>query len=164
MNFKRYAIYYLPEPGPLAAFGAAWLGWDAASGQDMAHPRIDGLPLPVEHITDTPRKYGLHATIKPPFRLAPGTTENALNDALAAFCADQPPVTLDGLDLAQAWPLSGLAPGRGRNRAQRPGHKRGAHPRCLSRAPERDRTDPPPRRDPQPRNRTHCCCNGDTPM
>ncbi|MBU3261643.1 DUF1045 domain-containing protein [Roseovarius sp. PS-C2] len=110
MIFKRYAIYYLPEPGPLAEFGAAWLGWDAASGQDMAHPRIDGLPLPAEQITDTPRKYGLHATIKPPFRLAPGTTENALNDALAAFCADQPAVTLDGLELAQLGRFLALRP------------------------------------------------------
>ncbi len=110
MNFKRYAIYYLPEPGPLADFGAAWLGWDAATGQDMAHPCIDGLPLPVEQITYTPRKYGLHATIKPPFRLAPGTTENALNDALAALCADQPAVTLDGLDLAQLGRFLALRP------------------------------------------------------
>ncbi|HDR28083.1 MAG TPA: phosphonate metabolism protein, partial [Rhodovulum sp.] len=31
-GYKRYAIYFAPEPGPLAEFGAAWLGWDPLAG------------------------------------------------------------------------------------------------------------------------------------
>ena len=110
MDYTRHAIYYAPEPGPLATFGARWLGWDAEAGAPLAHPTVPDLPQPVGKITETPRKYGLHGTIKPPFRLAPGTTENALNDALAAFCADQPAVTLDGLDLAQLGRFLALRP------------------------------------------------------
>ena len=28
MSFGRYAVFVTPPPGPLADFGAAWLGWD----------------------------------------------------------------------------------------------------------------------------------------
>ena len=76
--FTRFAVYYAPEPGPLADFGAAWLGWDATAGSARAHPDIAGLPRPVAEITQTPRKYGFHGTVKPPFRLAPGSTPEAL--------------------------------------------------------------------------------------
>lgn len=101
MQFRRYGIYYTPRPGALAEFGAAWLGWDVASGTQVPHPSIDGLPLPVEDITATPRKYGLHGTIKPPFFLANGTNETELSDAFATLCASLQPITLDGLKLTR---------------------------------------------------------------
>ena len=110
MMFSRYAIYHVPGDGPLATFGAALLGWDASKGKTVPHPDIAGLPQPVDRITETPRKYGLHATIKPPFRLAPGTSEAALNDALAAFCTGQPPIRLDGLEVAQLGRFLALRP------------------------------------------------------
>ncbi|MEO0371650.1 MAG: DUF1045 domain-containing protein [Pseudomonadota bacterium] len=81
MGYRRYAVYYVPPPGPFAAFGAAWLGWDLERGT-VAHPDMPSLPLPVEDITATPRKYGFHATLKPPFRLADGRTEGELMDAV----------------------------------------------------------------------------------
>lgn len=96
MEFTRYAVYFTPPPGPLADFGAAWLGWDAAAGRHVPHPEIAGLPAPVSGLTAAPRRYGLHATIVPPFRLAPGQSEAALRDALAAFCATRPAVLLPG--------------------------------------------------------------------
>ena len=110
MTFTRYAIYHMPAPGPLAAFGAAWLGWDAVTGQPVPHPAIGDLPLSIDQITETPRKYGLHATIKPPFRLSHGTAEADLNSALAEFCASQPTVTLEGLELAQLGRFLALRP------------------------------------------------------
>lgn len=110
MTFTRFAIYHMPAPGPFAAFGAAWLGWDAVTGQPAQHPVITGLPRSIDQITETPRKYGLHATIKPPFRLCADTTEADLNNALAAFCADQPPVILDELELAQLGRFLALRP------------------------------------------------------
>src|SRR5680860_502518 len=95
--FCRYAIYYTPAPGPLAQFGAAWLGHDIASGTPMAHSQgIEGLPAPIAELSKAPRRYGFHATIKPPFRLSPGASQEALIRAVEQFCADQPPVTLDG--------------------------------------------------------------------
>ncbi|WP_261385884.1 DUF1045 domain-containing protein [Tateyamaria omphalii] len=107
--FKRYAVYYTPEAGtPLATFGAAWLGWDSATGRAMSHP--DVTDLDISGITDTPRKYGFHGTIKPPFRLAQGQSAQTLQDALAALCANAAPVTLDGLDLARLGRFLALVP------------------------------------------------------
>jgi hypothetical protein len=94
MPFTRYAIYFTPAPGPLAAFGASWLGWDPVHGAPCAHPAMD---LPLVEITATPRKYGLHATMKPPFRLAPGQSEEALAEALGTFCAGRAPGALNTL-------------------------------------------------------------------
>ncbi len=85
-EFKRVAIYVVPT-GPLYALGAAWLGWDSVQGQTIAHPDVHGLPEPVEALTETPRKYGFHGTMKPPFRLAAGTDLDALDAACATFCA-----------------------------------------------------------------------------
>lgn len=107
MPFTRYAIYFTPVPGPLAAFGASWLGWDPVRGAPCPHPALD---LPLSEITATPRKYGLHATMKPPFRLAPGATEAALAEAFAAFCGTHAPVPLDALALARLGRFLALRP------------------------------------------------------
>ncbi len=99
--YRRYAIYYTPPPGPLARFGAEWLGWDIDAGTVPARrAAIPGLPAPLEILTEAPRRYGFHATIKPPFRLSPGQSEAALNAALCAFCAEEAPVLLSGLQPA----------------------------------------------------------------
>jgi len=37
-------------------------------------------------ITDRPRKYGFHATVKPPFSLASHSSQGELQDAFHAFC------------------------------------------------------------------------------
>ncbi|MFN6976594.1 MAG: DUF1045 domain-containing protein [Gemmobacter sp.] len=107
-DFRRYAIYWRPAPGPLADFGAAWIGWDPGAGVEVAHPDLPGLPLPVADITATPRKYGLHATIKPPFRLAEGQSAAALDAALRAFCAARAPAAAAGLRLAPVGPWLAL--------------------------------------------------------
>ncbi|MFT4150296.1 MAG: DUF1045 domain-containing protein [Paracoccaceae bacterium] len=93
---KRYAVYYAPPAGEFAARAAAWLGWDAAAGREVAPP---DLGLPAAGITRDPRKYGFHGTVKPPFRLATGQSADALNQAMAGLCADLPPVSLPGLRL-----------------------------------------------------------------
>lgn len=98
-NFKRFAVYYAPEPGPLADFGAHWLGWDMVAGTHVPHPKIEGLD--VAALTDTPRKYGLHGTVKPPFRLAPGRSLDDLAAGLDAICSRMAPITLDGLELTR---------------------------------------------------------------
>lgn len=101
MQFSRYAIYVTPPPGPFATFGAAWLGWDADSGEEPVRADVPNLPLARAAITEAPGNYGFHATIKPPFRLAVGRSEAELRDALVAFCARHAPVVLDGLELAR---------------------------------------------------------------
>ncbi|MEO1421869.1 MAG: DUF1045 domain-containing protein [Pseudomonadota bacterium] len=105
--FDRYAVYFTPG-GDLARVGAAWLGWDLSTGATVPHPDVPGID--VEAATRTPRKYGLHATIKPPFRLAEGRTAEGLAKDLEAFCSAQPPVTLEGLALSRLGRFLALLP------------------------------------------------------
>lgn len=94
--FQRYAVYYTPEGG-LAECGAAWLGWDLARGVTVKHPEIAGLDA--EALTQTPRRYGFHGTIKPPFFLAQGTSAETLGQELDALCRRLSPATLEGLQV-----------------------------------------------------------------
>ncbi|ERF83788.1 DUF1045 domain-containing protein [Bradyrhizobium viridifuturi] len=80
----RYAIYYAPSPdSALHRFGSALLGYDAVSGDDLPFP--DGVTPDWREVTEDPRKYGFHATLKAPTALADGSNEAALLDACAAF-------------------------------------------------------------------------------
>jgi putative phosphonate metabolism protein len=96
----RVALYWAPEEAdPLHALGSAWLGRDAASGAALAQPALPGLDI--AEITADPRGYGLHATLKPPFRLAAGYA--AARDATAAVAAriapfELPPLAVFDLD------------------------------------------------------------------
>jgi len=82
--FERYAVFYTPA-GALAEFGAAWLGWDSAAGNWTAHEKLGDVD--VAKITATPRKYGLHGTLKAPFRLASEATQATLETAMKSFAA-----------------------------------------------------------------------------
>ena len=94
MNFSRYAIYYIPDL-PLFQIGSDWLGWNSQSGQETLLSADD------RHITDRPRKYGFHATVKPPFLLASHSTQGELQDAFHAFCATSSPATGGTLKIAR---------------------------------------------------------------
>lgn len=107
MTYSRYAIYYVPAPGPLMDFPASWLGWDVLTGTPVAHP---DLPLDVAAITATPRKYGFHGTVKPPFALAEGCSAGALAQAARYLCAGIAPVTLDALEVSRIGPFLALTP------------------------------------------------------
>lgn len=82
--FERYAIFYTPT-GPLAKFGAQWLGWDSAKGCAVPHAQITDIDAAA--ITQTPRKYGLHGTLKAPFHLADGCDLAGVQDAAMGFAA-----------------------------------------------------------------------------
>jgi len=110
MTYARFAVFVTPPPGPLADFGASWLGWDSAAGRVRAHPDCGALPRPVAEITRTPRKYGFHGTIKPPFRLAGGCDPAGLQAAFAAFCATEAPVEAGPLEVAEMGPFLALRP------------------------------------------------------
>jgi hypothetical protein len=86
VNFSRYAIYYIPDL-PLFQIGSDWLGWNSLTGQETT------LTANHHRITDRPRKYGFHATMKPPFSLASNSTQGELQDAFQAFCATVSPAT-----------------------------------------------------------------------
>ncbi|XIA62759.1 DUF1045 domain-containing protein [Bradyrhizobium sp. TZ2] len=88
-DYPRYAIYYVPAPGSgLDRFGAGLLGYDALTGEDLPFP--DGILRTASdwrELTGDPRKYGFHATLKPPMSLAPRRTEAELVSACEAFAA-----------------------------------------------------------------------------
>jgi putative phosphonate metabolism protein len=83
----RYAIYYAPESGSaLDRFGAHLLGYDAYGGEELPFPDHMAVAVPGwRELTQDPRKYGFHATLKAPISLASGRTEAELLAACATF-------------------------------------------------------------------------------
>jgi putative phosphonate metabolism protein len=112
MTYPRYAIYAAPE-GALWDAGSHWLGWDAARGAALPQPEVAGLPRPLAEITEAPRKYGFHATIKPPFRLHDGVTAEDLAWAVEALCLRLSPVVRSGLRLDRIGGFLALVPEAG---------------------------------------------------
>ncbi|MBX3573418.1 MAG: DUF1045 domain-containing protein [Mesorhizobium sp.] len=108
----RYAIYYTPpEQSELAKKAAAWLGRDAFTGEKSA-PVASG-PLSageVAYHTASARRYGFHATLKAPFRLAPGESEQGLAAAIDAFAASATPPVIARLALKQIDGFFALVP------------------------------------------------------
>lgn len=107
-EFQRYAIYYAPPEGPFATAGAAWLGWDTMAGCSITQPHFANLDLGA--ITKTPRKYGFHGTIKPPFALAQGHTFTDLSAAIDQLCKTLAPAQCDGLALHKIGRFLALVP------------------------------------------------------
>lgn len=102
----RYALYLAPAQ-PWWDVGSSWLGRCAATGQalerhDSADPRIDAW-------TRAPRLYGLHATLKPPFRLrdqvCPRDVDSAARALAGAFSAFDVPLRRRRLRGFMAWCL-----------------------------------------------------------
>ncbi|HTZ79762.1 MAG TPA: DUF1045 domain-containing protein [Stellaceae bacterium] len=103
----RYALYFAPRPETaLAQFGARWLGWDIERGEALETPETAGLPpdLHAAAIAE-PRHYGFHATLKAPFRLAEGATENDLVGLVGSFAASCMPLATAPLRFG---PLAGF--------------------------------------------------------
>ena len=90
--FYRYAVYYSPRRDePLAEFGRRWFGFDT----ETRAPTPDELrwPIPTGFLR-TPKRYGFHATLKAPFRLRAGRTEQALMEAVEGLAAEHAPLEL----------------------------------------------------------------------
>lgn len=110
----RYAIYWAPPArSALAEIGEAWLGRSAERDTVIEPPALPGFgAAELDAATAEPRRYGLHATLKPPFRLAQGRTAEALGRALDAFAGRTAPVTAPPLALKQIGRFLALVPGR----------------------------------------------------
>ncbi|HXH46959.1 MAG TPA: DUF1045 domain-containing protein [Bradyrhizobium sp.] len=93
-GFPRYAIYFAaPADSALSRFGAALLGYDAYTGDEVSFPEQALHVAPDwRDITKDPRNYGFHATLKAPMALAPGRTEGELAAACAAFAGTARPI------------------------------------------------------------------------
>jgi hypothetical protein len=83
----RYAIYFVPAAGsPLYRYGSSVLGYDCYTGDRVPPPdEIEMGFADWGQLTEQPRRYGFHATLKAPFRLLPDCPEERLVSALASF-------------------------------------------------------------------------------
>ena len=97
----RFGIYWTPPLGSaLWNLASALLGRDAATGLDLPRPELTGIdPARVAELTGQPGFYGLHATLKPPFRLKPGAEPDDLLRALAELCLSLTPFDLPALEV-----------------------------------------------------------------
>ncbi|PCI88389.1 MAG: phosphonate metabolism protein [Hyphomicrobiales bacterium] len=92
-KYKRYAIYFAPREGStLADFGANWLD--------------------VSHFVTKPRRYGFHATLKAPMRLAEGVDFKKLCEQVDILAQKRAPVSLGFLKLSQLSDFLALVPER----------------------------------------------------
>jgi putative phosphonate metabolism protein len=99
----RYAIYFTPPPeSPLTRLAASWLGRDPFSGNVLPPPAVSTLtPAEIAFHSAPPRRYGFHATLKAPFRLAADAPETSLIDAIDAFAAAAQPFSIPRLQVGQ---------------------------------------------------------------
>ena len=110
----RYALFFTPAPGSaLQRFGERWLEREPKDAAEL----LDGVvpPEDVARLTEAPRRYGFHATLKAPFELVPEASQAALEDALGVLGSEVtaiqgPPLRLSTLGPfaafrpAEAWP------------------------------------------------------------
>jgi hypothetical protein len=100
----RYAIYYAPEPGSaLHAFGESWFNGAAARGSRLDRAKVSAL-------TEGPRLYGFHGTLKPPFELGPTFSEAGLVAAARVFAKGVAPIEIPPLELAVIGKFIALSP------------------------------------------------------
>lgn len=109
----RYALYFSPDPASLlGGLAASWIGRDAQSGKPVLHPDLDGLGASeLASITGPARRYGFHATLKAPFRLAEGVREADLVAALEDFASRTVVFDIPSLVVGQLDGFIALIPG-----------------------------------------------------
>lgn len=108
----RYAIYFAPaRHSPWWEFGTQWLGRDEYDSRARPQSALeDFLPPELSRLTEEPRRYGFHATLKAPFRLAEGRDEAGLITRLAALAPRLKPVALGPLHAATLGDFVALVP------------------------------------------------------
>lgn len=101
----RYAIYFVPPVrDPLWQVGNHWLGRDPQTGEIFEQAAEDAA------VTADPRRYGFHATLKPPFALATGADPVEFESALAEFAKAQRQFEVPGLRVARLDRFVALVP------------------------------------------------------
>ncbi len=110
---ERFAIYYAPAADtPLWRFGTSWLGRDPETGADIVVADLPGLTGAArQEITESPRRYGFHATLKPPFRLARERSADTLHAELATFAQARRPFAAPALEVSALDGFLALTPG-----------------------------------------------------
>jgi len=98
----RWAVYLAPPPeSALWRFGCDVIGRDAASGERRMGYASDGFDAASwRALTSEPRRYGFHATLKAPFRLAEGASRTALGEAIGALARQFQPFAAGSLGVS----------------------------------------------------------------
>jgi len=101
----RYAIYFSPAGSdPLTETASRWLGRNAFS--DEVFDDYAGFA----DVTEDPRRYGFHATLKAPFELAEGKNEADLVQAFSAFAASRAAFDIPEIVIGSLGPFFALVP------------------------------------------------------
>jgi putative phosphonate metabolism protein len=89
----RHAIYFTPPADDaLSRLAARWLGRNAFGGRKIKRDPPAGLTLQeFDALVGPAARYGFHATLKAPFRLAQGSDAGELDVALQRFCLRRDP-------------------------------------------------------------------------
>lgn len=112
MTAPRYALYYAPAAdSALWHFGSAVLGYDAVTGAEipaLVPHGCDAASWP--ELTEEPRRYGFHATLKAPFEIATGRSEGQLRAFAHNYAASLERVELEGLSVTALGSFVALTP------------------------------------------------------
>ncbi|SDH72910.1 DUF1045 domain-containing protein [Roseospirillum parvum] len=106
----RFAVYFAPAEGSrLADLGRRWLGRPGADAHPP--PTLPGLSAGrLSALTESPRHYGFHGTLKPPFRLARGRSGAELAHTLDSFAAQTRGFELPPFEVAALGRFLALVP------------------------------------------------------
>lgn len=108
----RYAIYFAPGPDTdVARLAKFWLGRDAYNNTLAEQAVPAGFsPSAMAELTADARRYGFHATIVAPFRLAQDASEASLLQALDEFTTKRAPFEIAHLVIGRLGPYFALVP------------------------------------------------------
>ncbi len=111
-GFERYAIYYAPTVGSaLMRYGNGWLGFDPENGFNANLPVKEKiLEYQADKYISSPRRYGFHGTLKPPFSLCKHHDVYELDLALQSLAGELKPATSGPLALKNIGRFICLAP------------------------------------------------------
>ncbi|MDA0655379.1 MAG: DUF1045 domain-containing protein [Proteobacteria bacterium] len=109
---SRYALYLVPpEDHPLYRLGQHLVGRDSHYGGPLPQPVLDDVdPQWLAKITTSPRHYGFHGTLKPPFHLAEGESAEALHETVEKFAANQSAFTVPVFEIRVLDGFIGIVP------------------------------------------------------
>ena len=107
----RFAVYFAPaEADPWWNAGSHWLGRCARTGAERPQPTIEGIaPEQMRQLTQAPRRYGWHATLKAPFALAEGSSLVDLQQQLTSVASQHQRFELPPLKVIRMDDFLGLA-------------------------------------------------------
>lgn len=95
----RYAIFYLPKQNSeLWEKASQWLGYDSYSGEIISS-KVQSKHVSV--YTQRAAKYGFHGTLKAPFRLHQGVSEEELLLHIDTVAKQLAPISTDGFEIHQ---------------------------------------------------------------